>query len=60
MVGSQHPGWMKNDREGLIFNPKTGYSHLYAWLEGGGAGRTHLGHWEVSGVRQSKDKSIST
>jgi dipeptidyl aminopeptidase/acylaminoacyl peptidase len=51
-------GWMKNDREVYFQSEKTGYSHLYAvaW-EGGEPRALTSGTWEVSGVRQSKDKS---
>ena len=56
--GANTIGWMKNDREVYFQSEKTGYSHLYAvaW-EGGEPRALTSGNWEVSGVRQSKDKS---
>jgi dipeptidyl aminopeptidase/acylaminoacyl peptidase len=56
--GANTLGWMKNDREVYFQSEKTGYSHLYAvaW-EGGEPRALTSGNWEVSGVRQSKDKS---
>ena len=51
-------GWMKNDREVYFQSEKTGYSHLYAVAWDGGEPRALTsGDWEVSNVRQSKDKS---
>jgi dipeptidyl aminopeptidase/acylaminoacyl peptidase len=56
--GANTIGWMKNDREVYFQSEKTGYSHLYAvaW-EGGEPRALTSGNWEVSIVRQSKDKS---
>jgi dipeptidyl aminopeptidase/acylaminoacyl peptidase len=56
--GANTIGWMKNDREVYFQSEKTGYSHLYAVAWDGGEPRALTsGNWEVSGVRQSKDKS---
>jgi len=51
-------GWMKNDREVYFLSERTGYSHLYAVPWDGGAPRALTsGNWEVTEVRQSKDRS---
>ena len=56
--GANTIGWMKNDREVYFQSEKTGYSHLYAVAWDGGEPRALTsGNWEVSNVRQSKDKS---
>ena len=56
--GANTIGWMKNDHEVYFQSEKTGYSHLYAVAWDGGEPRALTsGNWEVSGVRQSKDKS---
>jgi dipeptidyl aminopeptidase/acylaminoacyl peptidase len=56
--GANTIGWMKNDREVYFQSEKTGYSHLYAVAWDGGEPRALTsGNWEVSTVRQSKDKS---
>ena len=56
--GANTIGWMKNDREVYFQSEKTGYSQLYAVAWDGGEPRALTsGNWEVSSVRQSKDKS---
>src|SRR5204863_136634 len=51
-------GWMKNDREVYFLSERTGYSHLYAVSFDGGEPRALTsGNWEVTNLRQSRDKS---
>jgi dipeptidyl aminopeptidase/acylaminoacyl peptidase len=56
--GANTLSWMKNDREVFFQSERTGYSQLYAVAFDGGEPRALTsGNWEVTGVRQSPDKS---
>jgi len=56
--GANTIGWMKNGREVYFQSERTGYSQLYAVsFDGGELRALTSGNWEVTGVRQSPDKS---
>ncbi len=51
-------GWMKGDGAVYFQSERAGYAHLYSMpYDGGDAKALTAGHWEVTGVHLSRDKS---